>query len=240
MRLTGKTALVTGGTDGIGAQLIRQLRAKGAQVITTGRNPERVAATRSDGFETIAADLATREGVETLIAAVAGRPIDLLIHNAGAGGDHDFRRAAPDVDLAEQVIALNLGAPIRLICALMPMLQSRPEAMIVNVTSGLAIAPRAGSPTYCATKAGLRAYTMAIRAQLAGGPVGVMEALPPVVETRMTAGWNTRKMSAETCAHAIIAGIERNAKEVDIGMVKALQWAHSLSPALARRIMIKF
>ena len=111
MRLTGKTALVTGGTDGIGAQLIRQLRAKGAQVITTGRNPERVAATRSDGFETIAADLATREGVETLIAAVAGRPIDLLINNAGAGGDHDFRRAAPDVDLAEQVIALNLGAP---------------------------------------------------------------------------------------------------------------------------------
>ena len=82
--------------------------------------------------------------------------------------------------------------------------------------------------------------TDGIGAQLAGGPVGVMEALPPVVETRMTAGWNTRKMSAETCAHAIIAGIERNAKEVDIGMVKALQWAHSLSPALARRIMIKF
>ena len=240
MRLTGKTALVTGGTDGIGAQLIRQLRAKGAEVITTGRNPDRIAATRADGFETIAADLARREGVETLIAAVAGRPIDLLINNAGAGADHDFRRAAPDPDLAEQVVSLNLNAPIRLIVALMPMLQSRPEAMIVNVTSGLAIAPRAGSPTYCATKAGLRAYTMAIRAQLAGTRVRVMEALPPVVDTQMTAGWATRKMSAETCARAIITGIEQDAQEVNIGMVRALRWAYLLSPALVRRMMLRF
>jgi len=237
MQLTGKTALVTGGTDGIGAQLIRQLRAKGAEVITTGRNPDRIAATRADGFETIPADLATREGVETLIAAVAGRPIDLLINNAGAGADHDFRHGTPDAD---QVVALNLNAPIRLIVALMPMLQSRPQAMIVNVTSGLAIAPRAGSPTYCATKAGLRAYTMAIRAQLAGTRVRVMEALPPVVETKMTAGWATRKMSAEACAGAIISGIERDAREVNIGMVRSLRWLYSLSPALARRVMIQF
>lgn len=240
MQLTGKTALVTGGTDGIGAQLIRQLRAKGAEVITTGRNPDRIDATRADGFETIPADLATREGVETLIAAVAGRPIDLLINNAGAGADHDFRHGTPDAGLAEQVVALNLNAPIRLIVALMPMLQSRPDAMIVNVTSGLAIAPRAGSPTYCATKAGLRAYTMAIRAQLAGTRIRVMEALPPVVETKMTAGWATHKMSAEACAGAIISGIERDAREVNIGMVRPLRWLYSLSPALARRIMIQF
>ncbi|MBX9643000.1 MAG: SDR family NAD(P)-dependent oxidoreductase [Novosphingobium sp.] len=59
MRLSGKTVLVTGGTDGIGAQVIRQLRAKGATVIASGRNRERIAATRADGFEVIEADLST-------------------------------------------------------------------------------------------------------------------------------------------------------------------------------------
>ena len=67
MQLSGKTALVTGGTDGIGAQLIRQLRDKGVTVITSGRNPERCAATRSDGFEVIVLDNASADGSPELI-----------------------------------------------------------------------------------------------------------------------------------------------------------------------------
>ena len=68
MQLAGKTILVTGGTDGIGAQLIRQLRDKGATVITQGRNAERCAATKADGFEVIQADLSTQKGVDALLA----------------------------------------------------------------------------------------------------------------------------------------------------------------------------
>lgn len=78
---------------------------------------------------------------------------------------------------------LNLNAPIHLIAGLMPVLKARNEAMIVNVTSGLAIAPRAGGPVYCATKAALRSYSQALRFQLQGTGVHVLEALPPVVET---------------------------------------------------------
>jgi uncharacterized oxidoreductase len=136
MQLSGKTALVTGGSDGIGAELIRQLRAKGVSVITQGRNAERIAATRADGFEVIAADLSTPAGVKAVVDGIAGRTIDILINNAGAGVDHDFREAAPDPFAADAIIFLNLDAPIHLICALMPMLTSRPEAMIVNTTSG--------------------------------------------------------------------------------------------------------
>lgn len=122
----------------------------------------------------------------------------------------------------------------------MPVLRARPEAMIVNVTSGLAIAPRAGGPVYCATKSGLRSYTLALRAQLAGSAVHVLEALPPVVETKMTAGRTTRKMSAEDCAAEIVSAMERNADQANVGMVKLLTKVYSLSPALARRIMIRF
>ncbi len=73
MQLSGKTVLVTGGTDGIGAHLIRQLRAKGAAVITQGRNADRVAATRADGFEVIQADLSSQAGVDAVLAGVKGR-----------------------------------------------------------------------------------------------------------------------------------------------------------------------
>ena len=240
MQLSGKTALVTGGTDGIGAQLIRQLRAKGATVITSGRNAERIAATRSDGFEVIEADLSTAAGVEALFAGLNGRPLDILVNNAGAGADHDFRQGPPDLAVADAAIFLNLNAPIHLITRLMPVLRGRPEAQIVNVTSGLAIAPRAGGPVYCATKAGLRSYTQALRAQLVDTAITVIEALPPVVETRMTAARTSKKMPAAECARQIVAAMESGAAEANVGLVKLLQLVNSVSPALARRIMLRF
>lgn len=241
MHLQGKTALVTGGTDGIGAQLIRQLRDKGASVITQGRNAARCAATRADGFEVIEADLGSKAGVDAVLAGLSGRPIDILINNAGAGVDHDFRESGlPDLAACDDTIFLNLNAPIHLITELMPMLKRRGEAMIVNVTSGLAIAPRAGGPVYCATKAALRSYSQALRHQLRGTGVHVLEALPPVVETKLTAGRGSNKMAPQECARRIVSAMEANAAEANVGMVKVLQLVHSISPALARRIMIKF
>ncbi len=240
MQLHGKTILVTGGTDGIGAQLIRQLRDKGATIVTTGRNPERIAATRGEGFTVIAADLASMAGIETLLTSVEGMAIDILVNNAGAGADHDFRDGQPDLSVADQAIFLNLNAPIHLITRLMPVLQARPAAMIVNVTSGLAIAPRAGGPVYCATKAALRSYGQALRAQLKGSGIHILEALPPMVDTQMTAGRDGNKLSAAECARQIIVGIERDADQVNVGLVKVLQRVYSLSPALARRIMLRF
>jgi uncharacterized oxidoreductase len=241
MQIGGKTILVTGGTDGIGLQLIRQLQAKGATVITSGRNPERIAAARAEGFEVIAADLSIQEGVDQLAGAVAGRVIDILVNNAGSGSDHDFRNdAAIDLVDNDACIFLNLNAPIHLITRLMPMLRARPEAMIVNVTSGLAIAPRAGGPIYCATKAGLRSYTKALRAQMSGTNIHVMEALPPVVDTKMTAGRGNKKMSAADCAAAFVSGIESDADETNVGLVKILKLVHSISPALAGKIMLRF
>lgn len=240
MQLAGKTILLTGGTDGIGRELALQLRAKGATVILTGRNPDRIAAMTSDGFEVIAADLSLPNGVDAVIDAIGSRTPDILINNAGAGSDHDFREAAPDLADNDRCIFLNLNAPIHLIARLLPSLRARPEAMVVNVTSGLAIAPRAGGPVYCATKAALRSYTQALRVQLAGTKVHVLEALPPVVETKLTAGRGNKKMAPAECARQIVAAMERNADEANVGLVKLLQLVHSMSPALARKIMLRF
>jgi len=240
MQLTGKTILLTGGTDGIGKELAHQLRAKDATVIMTGRNAERIAAAKADGFEVIAADLSLPTGIDAVINGITSRTPDILINNAGAGSDHDFREAAPDLADNDSCIFLNLNAPIHLIARMLPSLRARPEAMIVNVTSGLAIAPRAGGPVYCATKAALRSYTQALRVQLAGTKVHVLEALPPVVETKLTAGRGSKKMAPAECARQIVVAMERNADEANVGMVKLLQLVHSMSPALARKIMLRF
>lgn len=240
MELNGKAVLLTGGTDGIGRQLALQLRDAGAQVIVTGRSPERLDRAQKEGFEPICADLSGPAGVATVLAAIGNRPLDILINNAGCGSDHDFRLAPPDLAENDRCIWLNLHAPIHLITALMERLRARPQAMIVNVTSGLAIAPRAGGPIYCATKAALRSYTQALRAQLAGTRIHVLEALPPVVETQMTAGRSGKKLSAAECARQVIAAMRADRSEANVGMVKLLQLVHSMSPALARRIMLRF
>ncbi|MBX7457728.1 SDR family NAD(P)-dependent oxidoreductase [Qipengyuania sp. 1NDH17] len=240
MRIEGKTALVTGGTAGIGEQLALQLAAKGAKVIVTGRSEERLASMRERGFEAIHADLSNPAGVDALVAALDERDFDILVNNAGQGVDHDFREAAPDMGDTDDCIHANLNAPIRLTTALVPQMAGLERATIVNVTSGLAIAPRAGSPVYCATKSGLRSYTQAIRAQLNDMGIHVIEALPPVVDTQMTAGRGGHKMSAEDCAAAIVHAIEKDRDEANIGMVKILKRVHSISPALARNIMLRF
>lgn len=239
MDVRGKVALVTGGSDGIGREIALQLRGAGADVTVTGRSAEKLQAMASLGFGTIAGDLSTPAGVDAVVNGVADKPLAVLVNNAGVGSDYDLD--TPDtLDSAAHCIRTNLDAPIALCTRLLPTLRAQPEAAIVNVTSGLAIAPRAGGSIYCATKAGLRSYTQAIRHLLKDSNVRVIEALPPVVETNMTAGRSGKKMSAHDCAAEIVRGIRTGKSEVNAGMVKLLQVVNSISPALARRIMIRF
>ncbi len=240
MDLSGKTVLLTGGTAGIGREIARQLKAKGATVVLTGRNPERLAAMRDDGFEAISADLSNAAGVDALLVEWGSREVDILLNNAGQLVDHDFRKGTPDANAADDAIYANLSAPIRLTTGLINQLKARPEAAIVNVTSGLAIAPAARTPVYCATKAGLRSYTLALRKQLADTNIHVIEALPPVVDTQMNDDNPMKKMPPEECARQIVDALESNRDEANIGMTKVLRLVDSISPALARRIMLRF
>lgn len=240
MDLSGKAVLLTGGTNGIGREMALQLKAKGAVVALTGRNPDRVASMREEGFEVIEADLSNAAGVDELIAALGDRDLDVLINNAGQLVAHDFRIEAPDPDEADVGIYANLNAPIRLITGLVERLKARPRAAIVNVTSGLAISPAARTPVYCATKSGLRSYTLALRKQLEDTNMKVIEALPPVVDTQMNDGNPMKKLSPEECARQIVEALEKDRDEANIGMTKALRVMESIHPALARSVTLKF
>lgn len=239
MDVRGKLALVTGGSDGIGREIALQLKDRGADVIVTGRSADKLQAMTALGFGTLAGDLATQQGVDAVVEGVAGKPVALLVNNAGVGGDYVLDDPAT-LTAANLCLRTNVEAPIAMCTRLLPILKAQPEAMIVNVTSGLAIAPAGNGSVYSGSKAALRAYTQAIRYLLRDSNVRVVEALPPVVETNMTAARSGSKMKVADCAAEIVRGIQSGKSEINVGQVKLLQLVYSLSPALARRMLIKF
>lgn len=240
MEIAGKTVLLTGGTAGIGRELALQLRDAGAKVVVTGRNPDRIAAMQKDGFDVIEADLSGADGVDALVAAWGDRALDVLINNAGMGASQDYRGGFPDPDEGDACFYANLSAPVRLTVRLLPLLKMRDRAVILNVTSGLAIAPSAKAAVYCASKAGLRSFTYSLRKQLKGTGITIIEALPPVVETQMTSDRKGAKMSPQDCARAMCDAIRHDRSHAYIGLVGLLNRVHGFSPALARRVMLNF
>lgn len=244
--LAGRTVLLTGGGRGIGRALLSELIAKGVRlVIVVGRDGARLQELKASfpQVDTFQLDLSDPAKLDGLIHFVSERASDLsvLINNAGTQVLADLIDPEGDRHLPAigAEIAVNLSAPIQLTVALMPLLIGQPSAMIVNVTSGLALTPKQSSPVYCGTKAGLSSFTKALRYQAeARAPhVRIVEALPPLVETDMTRGRGRDQISPEVCAAEIVAGMEAGRDAVYVGKVKLLRAVQRLSPSLADRLM---
>ena len=184
MKMTERTWLITGGATGIGLALAKAVAARDNRVIVCGRNRENLdkAAREVPGLIARQCDVADADSRHELVAWLADEHPDLsvLVNNAGIQIPRDFD-AGDAVRGVEAEIATNLTAPIHLIEELLPQLRRQPEATIVNVTSGLAFAPIALFPVYCATKAALHSFTMTLRYQLRNSTVEVVELAPPIV-----------------------------------------------------------
>ena len=155
-QLAGKTALVTGGSRGIGRAVAEELRALGAHVMIVARDAEQVAAAASEiGGIGIAADVGTPEGRARVVAAVKG-PLHVLVHNAGT----NVRGPLVSYDDAtiERLIRLNLTAPLMLSRDLYPALRAAGESGGASVVHVGSVAGQVALPTgvaYASAKAGL-------------------------------------------------------------------------------------
>ncbi|MBC6407353.1 MAG: 3-oxoacyl-[acyl-carrier-protein] reductase [Rhodobacteraceae bacterium] len=187
--LTGKTALITGASGGIGAAIARTLHGAGAVVALSGtRRPplEALASDLGPRAHVLLCDLGNAEALQSLPAqaeAAAGR-IDILVNNAGLTSDQLFMRMA-DTDW-HKVLDINLTAAMRLTRALLrPMMKAR-WGRVINVSSVVAATGNPGQANYVAAKAGLIGMTKSIASEIATRGITVNAVAPGFIQTPMT------------------------------------------------------
>ncbi|CAN7259530.1 SDR family NAD(P)-dependent oxidoreductase [Pseudorhodoferax sp. LjRoot39] len=222
MELNAKRVLITGGTSGIGLALAQTLQARGARVFITGRRqPALDAALHTLGAATGAcADVATPTGRQATLAraldALGG--LDILVNNAGGVRAGRLERTT-EAEI-EAMLGVDLLAPILLTRAALPALRASGDAMVVNVSSGIALVGAPFYATYAAAKAGLARFGEALRRELLGEGIRVLTAYPGATDTPMMqtnrAGpeLGFSRESAAAVADAIAGGIEDDAIEV--------------------------
>lgn len=167
--LLGKRALVTGGSRGIGAAVVRQLLDAGAQVLTTARSATN---TVPEGATFVRADVRTRAGAQALASAaheVLGG-VDVLVHNVGGARPYKDASAIPDEEW-QDALDLNYLASVRLDSLLVPGMRERRSGTIVHVSSAAVLTPVGPFLHYVAAKAALESYSRGLALELA--PVGV-------------------------------------------------------------------
>jgi 3-oxoacyl-[acyl-carrier protein] reductase len=191
LRLTGKRALVTGSTSGIGEAVARTLAREGAAVFVHGRREEEtvrvVTEIERDGGRAVAVtgDVATDEGVRAIVAGVeAAGGIDILVNNAGMWDGRTWSEVAP----AEWVklFDTNVVSAVRLIQAFSPQFKKAGWGRFIQMASGVATSPTFGGrePHYAASKAALVNLTVGLAKDLAGSGVTANAISPGIVLTK--------------------------------------------------------
>jgi NADP-dependent 3-hydroxy acid dehydrogenase YdfG len=220
VNIAGRTALLTGATGGLGQAIARELRARGARLVLSGRRAEVLDALADEvGGRALVSDLASPEAAQRL-ADEAG-DVDVLVANAGLPASGRLETfSAEQIDRA---IDVNLRAPVQLARALLPGMLERGVGQLVFVSSINGKLAPPGTAVYSATKFALRGFALALRQDLHGHGVGVSTVFPGFVrEAGMWADAGValpRGIGTSTpqeIARAVIDAIERDRGEVDV------------------------
>jgi len=235
MDISGNTIFIPGSTSGIGLALALELRARGNTVIVGGRRTdllERIAADHP-GIDTVRIDTADPASIEAAAKDVLARHPDLnvLIAMAGIMRVEDWHRPEAFLESAESIITTNVLGPIRLIAAFVQHLQTRPDATIMTVSSGLAFTPLKVTPSYNASKAAIHMLSESIRLQLADTAVKVVELEPPAVRTALMPGQEESDFAIplDDFVAEVLGLIESqpDANEIQVERVKFLRYAEA-------------
>lgn len=259
MNLEGKVVVVTGAGSGMGRELTIQLIAKGAKVAAVDMRPETLQVTKelSRGLigqiEIFPLDVTNRDAVEKLpshITSTLGTP-DVLINNAGIIQPF-IRINELTLEQAEKVMDVNFTGPLMMVKSFLPILLSRPEAHILNVSSMGAYAPVPGQSIYGASKAALKLFTEGLRSELIGTNVGVTVVFPGAIATNIAANSGLAEMTsnaaasefkmtaAPVAAASMIKAIEKGSPRLVIGKdAKMLDILSRINPVYAAKVIYK-
>jgi 3-oxoacyl-[acyl-carrier protein] reductase len=213
--LTGKTALVTGATGGIGGAIATALHAQGATVALSGTRREKLeelAAGLGERAHVVPTNLSSVEEVEALVPAAekAMGGLDILVNNAGITRDNLFIRMKDEE--WDQVIAVNLSANFRLTRSAAKLMMRKRWGRIVQITSVVGVTGNPGQGNYAAAKAGLIGMSKSLAAEIASRNVTVNCIAPGFIETAMTDVLNDKQK--ETILTRVPAGRLGHAGEI--------------------------
>jgi uncharacterized oxidoreductase len=238
-----RRVLVTGGSSGIGRELVGQLAEAGDRVVTCGRDAaslEQVAAhPRVDPVEI---DLAEPGSVDALVRRALDLlgGLDVVVANAGIQRPTDFfaHDGPADETPIRSEVETNFTSVAVLAARTLPHL-ARSRGRFAAVTSGLAYAPKASAPVYCATKSGVHTLLDSLRYQAEAHDTGVriQEFILPIVITAMTEGRNEGEMPAPTAADHIVDGLSSSRDRVAVGKARLLMPIMRVAPGLGRRML---
>jgi short-subunit dehydrogenase involved in D-alanine esterification of teichoic acids len=242
MKLINKSIVITGGTSGIGYEMVKRLHPNN-NMIVIGRNAKKLdeLSQKFKGVYCYQADLSKLDEIELAGRELAGQfpKIDVLINNAAIQFTPTFIEDDFRYETIAHEITLNFTSICSLSALLLPSLMHDKPAVILNINSGLGLSPKTSSAIYSATKGGLNIFTQALRYQLEETNVSVQQAFLELVDTGMTEGRGKNKMSVQEAAASILKGIEQERLDNDLGKVKLLRFLLRLSPYLASKIMKK-
>ncbi len=187
--LTGRKALITGASGGIGGAIARSLHARGATVALSGTRAEALDALR-DSLGDRAQSLTCNLGDTAAVDALPGRAeealggLDILVSNAGITRDNLFMRMKDDE--WDQVIAVNLSATFRLMRACLRGMMKRRYGRLISITSVVGVTGNPGQGNYAASKAGIIGMSKALAQEVASRNITVNCIAPGFIETAMT------------------------------------------------------
>jgi 3-oxoacyl-[acyl-carrier protein] reductase len=210
-QLDGRVAIVTGGSRGIGLVTAEALLARGARVAITGRRAEHLQAAQArlaggDRVLALAADVASESDVDRLMSETVAKfgGLDILINNAGVGR---FSNVADlSTEAWQNIIDTNLTGVFFCSRAAIPHLKRRGGGWIINISSLAGSNPFAGGAAYCASKAGLNAFTEALMLELRYDNIRVATIAPGSVQTGFSGNEETGadwKLAAEDVAEVV-------------------------------------
>lgn len=243
MKLSNNTILITGGTSGIGFEIVQQFYGLDNKLIVTSSNQDNLDKLKIQfpKIETLLCNLGDNISVRKLIDKCLNEhsDINIVINNAGIQNNYTWTEEKAGYNKIENEIRVNFTSPMQIIYGLLPLLTAKQNSAIVNVSSGLAFAPKKSAPIYCATKAAIHNGTKALRYQLENTTVKVFEIIPPLVDTAMTEGRGKGKISPKQLVDEFIGNFENDKFESNIGKTKLLRFIQRISPKLADNILKK-
>jgi short-subunit dehydrogenase len=242
MKIAGTTALVTGATGGIGQAIARDLSARGAVVVLTGRRADVLEPLAADlGGKAIVADLADRSAASQLLEEVG--PVDIVVANAALPASGLLTEY--DLDAIDRAFDVNLRTPVAMARLVVPGMIERGRGHLVFVSSIAGKVASGGASLYNATKFGMRGFSLALREELRSHGVGVSAIYPGFIrDAGMFADANVtlpRGIGTRTpgqVARAVARAIETDRAEVDVAPLSMRFGVliGAMSPGLGSRI----